>query len=587
MKPMLATPGEIPLGAAWCYEVKWDGMRVLAEVDADGAVGLRSRNGSDLTDAFPELAGLAELGVAATLDGEVVVLDATGAPSFDRLAARLGITDRLKAADAARSAAATYVIFDLLALDGRSLVGLPLRRRRELLTGLVLPPGPFLVPDVFHDAAALLAATKQRGLEGVVAKRWDSVYRPGVRSRDWVKHAHRSTTDALVIAYRASGGAAVSVALATAEAQGLRYRGTAGAGLSSALGGAIARQVQQVPRPPVELGAEADRLTALGFRWVAPTLVVEVEHLGVTAAGRFRQPVVVRVRPDIAASDQPVTVSVAGRRMRVTHLDKMLYPKSGTTKAQVVQYYLAVAEHLLALAADRPVTRRRWPDGVARQGFFEKNLPDWAPDWIGRVELASAGQPVTYPVLAADDTAALVWLAAHSALELHTPQWRVAAAGRPDRLVVDLDPGPGVGLAACGEVAMLMREELARDGLAAHAVLSGSKGLHLYAPLPQPLVSADEAASYVRDAALRCADRAPGLVVVTMANHARAGRVFIDWSQNRAAKTTLAPWSLRGSAEPMSACPVSWEEVAAGELRQLRFDEVLQRLRAGNVPTPW
>lgn len=580
---MLATPGEIPSGPDWAYEVKWDGMRVLADVGADGSLRLTSRNGADVTDAFGELAGLAGLGRDATLDGEVVVLEETGAPSFERLASRFGVTDRVRAAALARAAPATYVIFDVLVLDGRSLLDETFRRRRELLTGLALPQGPFVVPDVFDDADALLAATRERGLEGVVAKRWDGVYRPGVRSRDWVKHAHRDTTDAVVIGWRGSGGALASVALATARAGGLQYRGTAGSGLSAGLASAILRQVRPGRAAALDLGSDGERLAADGFRWAEPSVVVEVEHLGMTAAGRFRQPVIVRVRPDL--SSEPVTVSFAGRTLRISHLDKVLYPAAGTTKAQVIGYYAAVAEHLLTLAAGRPVTRRRWPDGVAKPGFFEKNLPAWAPEWIGRALVPTSKEPITYPVLGADDVASLVWLAAHSALELHTPQWRLGSA--PDRLVIDLDPGPGAGLGDCAVVALRMRDLLAGDGLATHAVLSGSKGLHLYAPLPSPDRSADEVTAYVRGVAERCGALLPDLVVVTMAKSARDGRVFIDWSQNRAAKTTLAPWSLRGSAEPMAACPVSWDEVAAGGMRQLRYDEVMQRLDDGTVPTPW
>lgn len=580
---MLATPGDIPSGPDWAYEVKWDGMRLLAEVSTDGGLRLLSRAGQDVTDTFPEFAGLARLGRDAVFDGEAVVLDEGGLPSFERLATRFGVSDRARAAALASAAPATYVIFDLLAVDGGPLLAEQFRRRRALLAGLRLPPGPFVVPEVFDDAEALLAATRQRGLEGVVAKRWDGVYRPGVRSSDWIKHAHRGSTDAVVIGWRSSGGTVVSVALASAQDGALRYRGTAGSGLSASLGEAIAGQLRPAPAPAVDVGADVDRLTAQGFTWAEPTVAVEVEHLGVTGGGRFRQPVIVRVRPDLSGGGDPVTVSVAGRSLRITHLDKVLYPATGTTKAQVIGYYTAVAEHLLALAAGRPVTRRRWPDGVARPGFFEKNLPAWAPGWIGRAVVATGRDSITYPVLGDGDVASLVWLAAHSALELHTPQWRVGAA--PDRLVIDLDPGPGAGLAECARVALHARELLARDGLVARAVLSGSKGLHVYAPLPQR--DADDVTSYVRGIAEQCGAAMPELVVLTMARKARAGRVFIDVSQNRAAKTTLAPWSLRGAAEPMAACPVSWDEVAAGGLRQLRFDEVMRRLGAGSIPTPW
>jgi bifunctional non-homologous end joining protein LigD len=603
---MLATPGPIPHAPGWSYEVKWDGMRVLAHITA-GQVRLVSRNGTDVTSWFPELRALAELGRSAVLDGEVVAFGPDGAPSFERLSQRFGVTRTQRAAALAASEPVNYVIFDLLELDGASLMGRPLRERRGALEQLALPSGPFVVPQVFDDPGALLQATLEGGLEGVIAKRWDSTYRPGVRSRAWVKHSHRTATDAVVVGWRTgSGGSVVSLAVAAVADGALVYRGTVGSGLSQASEKVLAGMLTRGGMPSAEgLPEDADRLLAEGFRWARPEVAVEVQHLGLTAAGRFRQPVLQRVRPDLRPSDlglpgpaaseapaqsQPVTVAVDGRTLRIAHLDKVLYPQSGTTKAEVLRYFAAVAPHLLDLAADRPVTRRRWPDGVAAQGFFEKNLPGWAPEWIRRVSLPTSAAPITFPVLSAADTAALTWLAAHSALELHTPQWRVDAAGRPlppDRMVIDLDPGPGVGLAQCCEVALAMRELLQAAGLSSHAVLSGSKGLHLYAPLPEVARTADETTEQAKDLAVQCGRLLPGLVVVTMAKQARTGRVFIDWSQNRAAKTTLAPWSLRGSERPFAACPVSWGEVAAGDLRQLLLGEVLERLESGSVPLPW
>ncbi len=608
MRPMLATPAPIPHGPEWCFEVKWDGMRVLAEVGG-AAVRLTSRNGNDVTAAFPELQPLAGLGRAAVLDGEVVAFDADGLPSFERLTERIGVGRRSRAGALAAANPVTYVIFDVLELDGEPLLGEEFRHRRALLEGLSLPAGPFVVPAAFDDGDALLRSTKEQGLEGVIAKRWDSRYRPGVRSRSWIKHSHRSTTDAVVIGWRPASGASVaSVAVAAVGADGsLTYRGTAGSGISTAMGAALAAALRprDTPAPADGLAQDAQRLAADGFRWADPDPVVEIAHLGITGAGRFRQPVVARFRPDLRSSDlgapvpsgtprkvdeHPVQVAIDGRTLRVTHLDKVLYPLTATTKAQVLEYYTAVAPHLLLLAADRPITRRRWPEGVAGEGFFEKNLPSWAPDWIRRVAMPTSKEPITFPVVGAEDRAALVWLAAHSALELHTPQWRVDPGGRPmapDRLVIDLDPGPGAGLVQCCRVAVMVRERLADDGLAAHAVLSGSKGLHLYASLHQATRTADEVADYVRGVAQHCGEQAPQLVVVTMAKQARGGRVFVDWSQNRAAKTTLAPWSLRGTAAPQVALPVTWDEVESGDLQQVQIGEALRRLAAGSVPLPW
>ena len=287
------------------------------------------------------------------------------------------------------------------------------------------------------------------------------------------------------------------------------------------------------------------------------------------------------------------TLEVGGRSVKLTNLDKVLYPATGTTKADIVQYYLAVAPRILPLLADRPVTRKRWPDGVDHDPFFEKNIPRGAPEWLPRVTLHHTGErsgrgarDIDYPLV--DEEATLVWLAQQGALELHAPQWRIdRATGEPldpDRLVVDLDPGEGAGLAECAEVALLARDMLAGHGMSTWAVLSGSKGMQVYADLPpatergQDLMRrAGSTSDYARSLAVALEQHVPDLVVSSMAKAIRPGKVLVDWSQNNPAKTTIVPFSLRGRARPWAACPVSWDEVESGDLHQLTMSEVTAR----------
>ncbi|HET8970846.1 MAG TPA: non-homologous end-joining DNA ligase [Candidatus Nanopelagicales bacterium] len=283
--------------------------------------------------------------------------------------------------------------------------------------------------------------------------------------------------------------------------------------------------------------------------------------------------------------DRPVTVEVEGRTLRLTHLDKVLYPATGTTKAEVIDYYRSIAAVLLPQLADRPITRKRWPDGVEGQVFFEKNVPRGHPPWLRTVTFhhadrgrGRAARDVAYVL--ADDAATLVWLAQVAALELHCPQWRVGPEGQrlpPDRLVVDLDPGPPAGLDECATVALAARDLLVDAGSDPVAVLSGSKGLHLYAAL-EP-AAADHAADVAQVLAGALAEQLPALVVPTMARAERAGRVYVDWSQNNPAKTTITPYSLRGRERPTAAMPVGWDEVEAGGLRQVELAEVPDRLQ--------
>lgn len=284
--------------------------------------------------------------------------------------------------------------------------------------------------------------------------------------------------------------------------------------------------------------------------------------------------------------DAPVNVEIGGRSVRLTHLEKVMYPATVTTKAGVIDYYRRVAPALLEQLRDRPVTRIRYPDGTAGARFFEKNVPAGAPDWLRVETFPAPGRPdaggevrtvTTFPVLG--DLAGLVWAANSGALELHSPQWRVDSRGRPrhpDRLVVDLDPGPPAGLAACARVALLVATRLADDGLAATPVTSGGSGLQLYAPLDGRR-SGEEVREYARRLALEMAGRYPGLVVADMRRDVRTGKVLLDWSQNHPAKTTITPYSLRGRERPTVAAPRTWAEVASGGLAQLEAGEVAAR----------
>ncbi|MGA8247140.1 MAG: non-homologous end-joining DNA ligase [Nocardioides sp.] len=286
-----------------------------------------------------------------------------------------------------------------------------------------------------------------------------------------------------------------------------------------------------------------------------------------------------------------VRVDVDGRTLRLSNLDKVLYPRTGTTKGEVLNYYAQVAPVLLPLLKDRPVTRVRWPHGVERDRFFEKNAPAGTPTWVRTAEVPTTGSrgesrhgdTLVFPII--DDLATLTWAANLAALELHVHQWTVTRAGRPrgaDRLVIDLDPGEPAGLHECCRVALLVRDKLAERKLDARPVTSGSKGLHVYATLPRR-VDPDESSALAKALAEELQGEQPKLVTATMTKAKRSGKVFLDWSQNAGSKTTVSPYSLRGVERPNAATPVSWDEVAEGAedplgLEQFRYDEVLARV---------
>ena len=309
MRPMLATttahPGTPPAGAGWLHEVKWDGMRVLADVH-DHTLKLFSRNETDVTVSFPELLPLAAALADGHLDGEVVAL-VDGVPSFAALAERMHVRDGAKAAALAQRVPVTLIVFDVVRLYGVDLVRRPVQDRRASLERLDLGAGPWQVPPSYDDGAALAAATLEQGLEGVVSKRLGSRYQPGRRSKDWVKTPHRTTDTVVVGGWRPQTGttgrlASLLVGLPDAEGR-LVFAGRVGSGISGALAAELTRRLEPLRRSTSAFDQPLDRADATGATWVEPEVCVDVRHLGRGGSGRLRQPVVRGLRTDLSVGE--------------------------------------------------------------------------------------------------------------------------------------------------------------------------------------------------------------------------------------------------------------------------------------------
>ncbi len=281
-----------------------------------------------------------------------------------------------------------------------------------------------------------------------------------------------------------------------------------------------------------------------------------------------------------------VQVDVEGRTLRLTNLAKVLYPRTGTTKGEVLDYYARISPVLLPHLKDRAVTRIRWPHGTGAGSFYEKNVPAGTPSWVRTWEVPTTGSRgsgkegvLRFPLV--DDLATLTWMVNLAALELHVHQWTVPS-GLADRLVLDLDPGEPAGLHECAQVALLLRARLQELGLDATAVTSGSKGLHLYVALPDPM-SSEATTGLAKQLADELEAAHGGLVTATMTKSRRGGKVFLDWSQNAGSKTTVSPYSLRGKDRPYAATPLTWDEVVLGAedplgLEQFTAAQVLDRV---------
>jgi bifunctional non-homologous end joining protein LigD len=614
--PMLSRLAALPTDDdGWAYEVKWDGVRAIAYSEP-GRLRFEGRNVTDITERYPELARLGRaLGShRAVLDGEIVSFDKQGRPSFAALQPRIN-SSAATARRLASSSSVTYLAFDLLWLDGRSLIGRPYTERRAALTELALDGEHWRTPPQLvgrgHD---VLEASRAGGLEGIVAKRLDSRYRPGQRDGSWLKVKNTARQELVVGGFTSGSGRRSgtigALLLGAHEAGGaLRYAGKVGSGFSERELERLRQQLAPLVRDTSPFAAGAAKLPR-DATFVEPRLVVEVEFREWTRDGALRAPVYKGLRDDKLPGEvvreqaqeeaivwgaglgkDRVRATVGGRELTLSNLDKPLYPQAGMTKRDVLDYYVAIAPVLLPHLRDRPLTVKRYPDGVAGKAFFEKHSPKHRPDWVRTASIASERRTmIDYTVV--DDLPTLVWLANLAALELHAPLATARDLAHPTAVVFDLDPGPPAGIVDCCRVALLLAGTFAELGLESFAKTSGSKGLQVYVPLGGEAVY--EQTKHFASSLAQLVERAqPDLVVSRMARSLRPGKVLIDWSQNDPHKTTVCVYSLRAMPRPTVSAPVHWDEVRAtlesGEPQSLSFEyrDLLARVeRDGDLFAP-
>jgi len=631
--PMLARPGEVPADEeAWAFEVKWDGVRALVYSEP-GRIRLASRNLRDITAHYPELRGLNRaLGSRrAVLDGEIVAFDGQGRPSFERLQQRMHLASESVIQRRMRDIPVTLVLFDVLHLDGHTTCALPYTQRRERLEALDLE-GPAWRTPAYRagDGAALLEASRQQDLEGIVAKRLDSRYEPGRRSGGWVKIKNTHRQELVIGGWLPGEGrrrerigallvghydAAPAEARRRGERPRLVFAGRVGTGFTERELERLAARLGPLRRERSPFAARRAKRSGGGLPhnavWVKPELVAEVEYREWTAEGMLRAPSykglrddadareVVLERAPTAEQDHPpeggvlgparplrgggAEVEVEGRRLKLSNLGKVLYPAAGFTKADVVDYYARIAPAVLPHLHGRPLTLKRYPDGVEGPHFYEKQYPSHRPDWVRTVGVSAGSKRIDFCL--AEDVPTLVWLANLADLELHTSLALGQDVSSPTMMVFDLDPGPGAGVLECCRVGLWLRGLFEELGLEILIKTSGSKGLQAYVPLNTP-VSYEETKTFARAVAEALERREPGQVVSRMAKELRPGKVLVDWSQNDEHKTTVCVYSLRARERPTVSTPLQWDEVegalAAEDPGRLVFDAaaVLERVES-------
>ncbi len=601
LQPMLARLSTLPADdSGWAFEVKWDGVRAITR-SRPGRISFISRNGNDVTAAYPELRALNRaLGShEAILDGEIVAFDEQGRPSFQALQPRMHLRGEAAVRRLAQARPVTYVLFDLLWLDGHSLVELPYTERRGRLQALKLDGEHWRIPEYqAGDGTAFLAASKEQGLEGVVAKRLDSPYTPGGRGAGWLKIKNVQRQELVVGGWTEGKGSRSqrigALHLGVYEDGKLRYAGKLGTGFDAPELARLAGLLEPLARKGSPFsGPQPPK----GAHFVKPKLVCEVEFTEWTRAGTLRhasykglredKPAIEVVRERPAAPEEisapppeqategkallerghrvrgGVEVEIEGRTLKLTNLDKVLYPSSGFTKGDLIGYYAQIAPVLLPHLRDRPLTLKRYPNGVRGEYFYEKQSPAHRPEWVKTTTVWSEHSKREIHYIVCQELPTLVWLANLADIELHPSLSLAGAPERPTTLAFDLDPGPPASIVECCEVALELHDMFQSLGLCAFAKTSGSKGLQVYVPLNEEDVTYEQTKPLAHAVADLLRRRRPELVVSEMAKTERTGRVLIDWSQNDPHKTTVAVYSLRAKEPPTVSTPVRWSEVTA------------------------
>jgi bifunctional non-homologous end joining protein LigD len=566
-QPMLAVSSDtLPTGEGWVYEPKWDGFRAIVTVTG-GDVTFTSRNGNDLTQRFRDVARAAGAAITtsdAVLDGEICALDDEGRSRFSLLQEGRGTP--------------ALVLYDLLELESEPLLDEPLEERRRRLEEIVARAPGVVVSPQFDDGEALLAAAREQHLEGVVAKRTDSPYRPGRRMPDWHKLKLRRTQEVVIAGYTRGQGRRAGVfgalVVGVHEAGVLRWAGNVGTGFSDSEIERLLARLEPLRRdsPPFAEAPKMPRVKRSDVVWVEPELVAEVEFAEWTHEGRLRAPSYLRLREDKPAPDVrrehvrvPSMIKRRGRELRFSNLDKPFWPEEGITKGDLIAYYRDVAEVLVPHLRGRPFTMKRYPDGWQGKFFFQKQAPSHMPDWIPRTSQPAStreGEQKIIDYAVVNDELALLWMANMGCIDLHAWSSRIDKPDRPDWVMFDLDPSEGATFDDVVAVARLVKETLELLELESCPKTSGSRGIHVLVPVARrhSFSQAREFASIVGSALERAH---PGLVTTEWSKAKRKG-VLVDANQNRPGATNAIVYSVRPRAGAPVSTPLRWEEVEPG-----------------------
>ncbi|MBZ9728303.1 DNA ligase D [Salegentibacter sp. JZCK2] len=580
IKPMLATSGKkIFNDPDWIYELKWDGYRALANIE-DGKVDLYSRNGISFNSKFSKLVkDLEQIDNDVILDGEIVVLNKEGIPQFQAL----------QNYDENTPGALRYYVFDMLFLNGHSMLDLPLLERKSL------------IPEVLEDlelvqycdhiegmGTAFYNKAIDLGLEGVIAKKADGTYSPGYRTDKWLKIKDENSREVLVCGYTTSEGALFgSLIMGAYEGEDLKYIGNCGTGFSNEEQKELLKKFKRRERKTSPF-PEKINLKGREPVWMRPDLIAEVKYSEITKAGKLRHPVYKALRED----KEPVEISteeisenkatkekntkkasskkksgesleIDGIEVPFTNLDKMYWPDSGFRKYDLIDYYIQVSEVMLPYLKDRPQNLHRHPNDINKQGFYQKDNEGNLPDWVATTEIYSESSEKDIEYMLCQNEATLLYMANLGCIEINPWNSRVENLDFPDYTVIDLDPSDKNTFEEVIEVAQAAKEVLDLAKIKGYCKTSGSSGLHIYIPLGANY-SYNEARDFTKLLCYYIADKVPKITSMDRAKKKRTDKIYLDYLQNRRGQTLASAYCARPKPGAPVSAPLEWKEVKKG-----------------------
>jgi bifunctional non-homologous end joining protein LigD len=601
LPPMLATLIDKPFDdEGWSYEIKWDGYRALAYLQK-GKVALRSRNNKSFEKYYPIYDAFKQWSANAVIDGEIVVLNDKGQSDFGALQNWRSEAD----------GSLIYYIFDLLWLDGRDLTGLPFSERRALLQSITPDDSIIRYSESFETGGKEFFAKAQRlGLEGIMAKRTDSIYSPGARSRDWLKIKTASRQEVVIGGFTRNEDSPKlfsALLVGVFEKGRLQYTGKVGTGYTEQMQRDMMKQFKPLIRKESPFATIPDINQPSRFRpnppeakatWLKPVLVGEVAFREMTTDGVMRQPSFQGMREDKDAKEvvlekptpipdrapAPVKVSdsrrtllnptdetqtrkVNGHDLSFTHLSKIFWPKEKYTKRDLLNYYYQVAPYILPWLKDRPQSLNRHPNGIAGPGFYQKNVSGKVPDWITTFPYHSADDEKEREFLVCTDEASLLYMISLGCIELNPWSSRTAKPDNPDWCIIDLDPDKKTPFEKVIEAAQVTRQILDAAGVTSYCKTSGSTGLHIYFPLGARYTY-EHSKEFARIVVQHVQEKIPGFTTIERMTSARKGKMYLDFLQNRPQATIAAPYSVRPKPGATVSAPLHWEEVKKGMTTQ-------------------